>query len=255
MQKNHKNIIQILIICLVVLGITCIVASSFYDSSYLAILGVSFVFWGGILLYIKPTRNVPLRFLTAVATSNACNTERLLTQHKISQKAIYLPPKNLQDPESSLMFISKMQNQPFPQPQDTKVGEISLSQDSLFLTPPGSGLVKLFEEKLGGSFTKVEIRNLQNTFSKLLVEDLSIAENVEIQTQGNAIIVEVYGSIFTEDCQETQMYPLTHKIIGCLFSSFLACVLAKTTGKPIIIDGEEHKDVKTAKIQFLMLEE
>jgi hypothetical protein len=106
-----------------------------------------------------------------------------------------------------------------------------------------------------GSFTKIEIKNLQSVLSNLLVEDLSIAEDLVVHIQGNVVTVDVSGGIFSGDCQETQKYPLTHRTIGCLFSSFLACVLAKTSGKPIIIDSETHRDTNTTAVQFLILEE
>ena len=206
------------------LGTFCIILSAFYASSYLAIIGVSFIFWGGILMYVTPSKHVPITFLTASTAASASNIERLLTELKSNEKGIYLAPKNLQDAESSLIYVPKAKNQNLPSPQETQTTSIfRAKQDSLFLTPPGFALVKLFEGKLGNSFTKISLKDLQKTLSKLLIEDFGIAENIELQIQKSKITVEIKGSIFREDCQETQKYPLTHNSIGCLFSSSLAC--------------------------------
>ena len=47
---------------LTVIGIKSIGLSGFYDSSYLAIEGVSITFWSAVLLYIAPTRQIPANF-------------------------------------------------------------------------------------------------------------------------------------------------------------------------------------------------
>ncbi len=257
MQRNRRvNVNRAIVISLMVLGVFCIILSAFYSSSYLAIIGVSFIFWGGILLYITPSKHVPITFLTASTAVSTSNIERLLTELKTDEKAVYLPPKNLEDAESSLIFIPKAHNQPLPTPQETKTASVfNEKQGCLFLTPPGSALTKLYEQRLGNSFTKIAPKDIQKNLSKLLVEDFGIAEHIEMQIQNNRISVEIKGSIFREDCQETQKYPLMHTSIGCLLSSSLGCVLAKATGKSITIESEEHPDIKTTKIRYQILEE
>lgn len=258
MQKNGKiSINQIVVFALIAIGIVCVGLSAFYASSYLAILGVSFIFWGGILLYITPSKHVPITFLTASTTTSMSNIERVLSELKFTEKGICLPPKNLQDPESSLVFIPKASKQGLPQPEETKMTELlSNKRDGLFLTPPGFALSKLFEQKLGVSFTKTDLSHIQKNLPKLLIDDMEIAENLQIQVQDNKVIFEITGNVFKEDCQETQKFPKTHNAIGCLLSSSLACALAKATGKAISIENEElSKDGKATKIEYQIMEE
>lgn len=258
MQKNKKpNINRIVQFALITVGIVCVAFSAFYASSYLAILSVSFIFWGCILLYITPSKHVPVTFLTASTTSNMSNIERVLSELKFNEKGICLPPKKLQDPESSLIFIPKTPKQNLPQPEETKKKELySDKHDGLFLTPPGFALSKLFEQKLGGSFTKTDLSHLKKNLPKLLIDDMAIAENVQIQVQDNKVTFEITGNVFKEDCQETIKYPQTHNAIGSLLSSSLACALAKTTGKAIVIENEElSQDGKITKIEYQILEE
>jgi hypothetical protein len=249
LKANHAIVIP-----LIMLGIICVILSTFYTSAYLAIVGVSFIFWGGILLYISPSKQVPIAFLTASTAISASNIERLLTELKSGEKAIYLPPKSIDDAETSTIFIPKKQNQALHKEAKT-TSIFTNEQEGLFLTPPGFALIKTFEQKLGSSFTKTTVKDLQKNLSKLLIEDFGIAENIEMLIQDKKIIMEIKGSIFSEDSLETRKYPLTHNSIGCLLSSSIAAVLAKTTGKPVIIENEEHLDIKTTKITYQILEE
>jgi len=93
---------------LVTLGAALTALSAFYVSSFLAILGLALVFWGCILVYVAPTRQVPYELLEAAADVNAGGIERVLSELGVSGRGVYLPPKNLRDIESSLVFI------PFP---------------------------------------------------------------------------------------------------------------------------------------------
>jgi hypothetical protein len=66
----------------------------------------------------------------------------------------------------------------------------------------------------------------------------------------------IKGSIFEEDNTETIKFPLTYNALGRLLSSSLACVLAKATGKAIIIENERIiEEEKITKIEYLMVEE
>jgi hypothetical protein len=257
MQKNKKlNVNRIVQFALIVVGIACVGLSAFYASSYLAILSVSFIFWGGILLYITPSKHVPLSFLTASNAANMSNMERLLSELKFTEKGICLPPTNLQDPESSLIFIPQVSKQSLPQSEEEKTCLFNNQRDGLFLTPPGFALSKLFEQKLGVSFTKIDLPQIQKNLQKLLIDDMEIAENIEIQIIDDKVIFEITGNVFQEDCQEAQKFPQTHNAIGCLLSSSIACALAKATGRPIVIENEElSKDKKTTKIEYRIMEE
>jgi hypothetical protein len=240
---------------LLILGIVTISISSFCVSSYLAIIGVTFIFWGSILLYLAPSRQIPLALLTYTISVSMENIERLLTEHQCTQKAIYLPPKNLQSPESSIAFIPKKLNQGLPRPEEVEINHLfSNKQEGLFLTPPGYALLKMFEQKLGRSFIKLDQKDTQKNLSRLFVEELAIAETVKIQIQNRNITVEVSGSIFKDECQVTQKYPTTHNSLGCLLTSSLACVLAKIIGKPIVVESEEQSQDAITTIQYQILE-
>ncbi|MDI6691056.1 MAG: hypothetical protein QME50_04195, partial [Candidatus Bathyarchaeota archaeon] len=226
-------------------------------SSILAFIGLGLTFWGALLLYITPTRYVKLDLLNAIAPSTLANIEKMLTNSKLNEKGIYLPPKYLRDFESSLVFIPSKNNKTLPRPEEIDEEKIySKNPEGIFLTPPGLALSKLFEKELGTSFTKTDLNYIQNNLPKLLIEDMEIAENVEVEIKDNLITVEIANHIFSEICQETRKFPKTHETIGCTLSSAIACALAKATGKLITIENEEQsQDGKTTKIQYLILKD
>jgi hypothetical protein len=233
------------------LGILLILVSTLYASSFMAILGTAIVFWGTILFYILPVKHFPLTFVAASASCNVNNIERILSEFDLSEKGVYLPPKNLKNMESSLIFIPKVSKTALPTSDDFIEKLYSPQKDGAFLTPPGLAFSILFEKELGISFTKTTLEHLELTLPKLLTEDLQICESVDIQVQGNMLTIEIIGSIFNDVCKATNSQPHTHEQVGCLLSSALACILAKTTGKPITIQSEtQNLDSKKTIILF-----
>ncbi|MDR1992696.1 MAG: hypothetical protein LBQ98_04245 [Nitrososphaerota archaeon] len=235
-------------------GIFLTILSGFYISSFLAILGITISFWGAILYYIKPTKYVPISFITAINTSNMDNLNRLFTELKYTQKSIYLPPNKLSDPESSIIFIPQTTNKIILTNNETTNTLFTTKKDGMLLTPPGYGLIKIMEQKLGSSFTKMDLIALQKQLPHLLIEELGIAENISIQVENNQLTIEITGSIFTTECNQAQKYPQIHGSIGCILTSALACALSKVTGKPVTINAEETIG-KTTKITYHFLEE
>lgn len=63
--------------------------------------------------------------------------------------------------------------------------------------------------------------------------------------------ITITGNIFSEICEQTNVNPLAHAQVGCILTSAIACALAKTSGKPIIIENEIcDQKTKTTTITF-----
>ena len=240
---------------MLILGIGLVAVSAFYTSSFLAILGVAIIFWGTLLLYFTPSKHLPLTLFNASTEGAVANIERLILELNLSERGIYLPPKNLKNIESSLIFIPKSPKTPLPTPEETNEKQLTNEKNGAFVTPPGSGLSRLFEEELGVSFTKTNLVQVQFNLPKLLVECLELAEKAEILIQGNIVTVEIVGSVLDEVCRQTASQPRTHKQVGCLLGSAIACALAKATGKPVTIQNEtRNQEAKITRIEYQILE-
>lgn len=256
LKQKRTLFSQIAIFGLLAVGVTSIVVSAFYASSFLAIFGLAMVFWGVILLYITPVKHVPLALLNASANANDNNIERILSEFNLTEKGIYLPPRNLKNIEFNLIFVPQTSKTPLPTSEEATETLFSNKKNGVILTPPGLALSRLFELEFGSSFTKTDFAHLQQTFPKLLVDNLEIAENIEIQMHEDIITIEITGSILNAVCQETNNQPKTHAQVGCLLTSAFACILAKATGKPITIQSETRNiETKTTVIKYSIEEE
>jgi len=238
-------------------GIVALALSINFASSILAFIGLGLTFWGALLLYMTPSRHVSLELLNATATTTITNIEKILTYFNPEGKGVYLPPKYLKDFESSLIFIPLQAEQALPKPEEVEEEKLySKNPRGILLEPPGLALSKLFEEKLGTSFTKTDLNYLQEKLPKLFIEDMEMVENINALKESNTITIEITNYIFKDICKETRKHPKIHESIGCLLCSGIACALAKATGKPITIEREEQsQDGKTTKIQYHIQEE
>jgi hypothetical protein len=242
---------QALAISQFILGLVLVILSMFYVSSLLAIIGVALFLGGAILLYIAPTKQVPIAMLYAEAEVSTSNIERIINEWGMNLQGIYLPPRNLKNANSSIVFIPQKSKIALPSPDEITNRLATNRKDGVLIVPPGSALSRLFEKELGFSFTKTNLAQVQFSLPKLLVEDLELAENAEIQIKGNKVMIEISSSVLAEVCRQTDSQPKTHKQIGCLLSSAVACALAKATGKPITIQNEtRNEETKTTRIEY-----
>lgn len=262
-SQNHKRRInqftvnRIIAFGIFLSGIVLLLASFLYVSLISAMIGLGLVFWGALMLYITPTKHVPLELLTAMTTPTQINIEKVLLDSHVSGNGIYLPPKYLKDPESSLVFVPANVGGSLPQPEEVDEQQLySKNPKGVFLTPTGFGLSKLLENKLGYVFTQMDLKRIQEKLPKLLVEKMEIAEDIVIKTEGNVVGLELKNHIFNDVCQETRKLERLHEAIGCPLPSAVACALAKATKKPVTIEKEEQsQDKKTTIIQYRLLEE
>jgi hypothetical protein len=253
---DQFRINRIMAYAMLVAGIVLLATSFFYTSVISAIIGLCLTFWGAILLYIAPTKHIPLEIMGSVAISTLKNVEKLLARLGLDGKGIYLPPKYLKDFESSLVFVPQTTRQQPPKPEEVNEDALySGNPSSVSLTPPGLDLSRLFEKRLGTSFTRTDLKFVREKLPALLVEDLEIAECAEIRAQGSTVIAELENHIFTELCESTRRLPKTHEQLGCPLASAIACALAKATAKAVVIQQELNQAKNKTTITYLLMEE
>jgi hypothetical protein len=224
---------------LLLLGLASLFTSVFFSSYVLAFIGLGLTFWGALFLYIKSTKYVKLELLNAASSSSLDNIERILTTIEIDLKGIHLPPKNLVDYTSSLVFIPARPNQPLPSSVETSPKELhSTNPSGLLITPPGLALSKLFEKELKRLFTETTLSELQTQLPKLF-EELQITKHMSLTFQAKTITVTTSNNVFKDLSEEARKLEKTYMLVGSPMASALACIFAKATGKPITIEKEE----------------
>jgi hypothetical protein len=223
-------------------------------SSFFAIIGLSLAFWGAILLYLMPTKSKFTLLLNGLAETASSNIEQILKANLAFQKGIYIlkndnAPVGLQNnqleilkQESIVVF--------FPRNQQMKYGDSKVFnlRDGLSVKPPGNRLCEVLERQMGRQFSKITFDQFIKQLP-IVLKDLKLAESAEIICSNHAITVKIIKNTFEQNCQETDKNPLTHKYVGCLLTSAIACALLKVTSQPVRIKSETRD--ATARITLV----
>lgn len=257
-------------------GAIALALSINYTSSILAFIGLGLVFWGAILLYIQPEEYTKKVLLDAAVLPFLATLNQIMEELDYKGKAIYLPPKYLIHPEANKVYIPKQKDGKLPAPEQILKHEGQLfikNPQGIVLTPPGAELTKLIEKTLGTSLTKVDLKHLQQNLPKLFIEDLEIAENLEMEIKQDKVIrktnesvfltkakhhtihVKITNSVYKDICREARKLQRIYSSIGCPICNAIACALAKATAKPVIIENIDlSADGETIEANFRLLE-
>jgi len=254
-RKHKTNLINAAIYAFIGIGSVSLLISVIYVSSILAFIGLGLVFWGALLLYIQPEEYTKKAILDSAVIPSLKSLSQIIQELDYRGKPVYLPPKYLKDPEANKIYISKQKDGKLPDPELTLKQENQLffqNPQGILLTPPGAQLSKLFEKRLETIFTKTDLNYVIQNLPKLLIEQLEIAENIEIDTENNKIKIKITNSIFKETHKQNN--PHLHLHIGCPLSSAIACALTKATGQAVTIENiQTFENGKTVEATYKIL--
>jgi len=265
------------IVIMLLLGTISLTASIGYNSSILAFIGLGLVFWGAILLYIKPAEYARKTLMEAVLSPSLTTLNQMIQDLGYKGDATYLPPKYFANPENTKIYISKYKHTNIPTPEQIQNYEnqpIARTTQGLLITPLGIQLVKLLEESLGTSFIKTDLKNLQQKLPKLIIEDLEIAENLEIQEQNGqterkedpsasgtqmkntTIHAKISRPIFGNMLKDAEDPTQLASSITCPVCSAIAMAITKATGKPVrITDTKSSEDGNVIETTYEIIED
>jgi hypothetical protein len=261
---------------MLVLGMISLIASIGYDLSILAFIGLGLVFWGAILLYIKPEEYTRKTLLDAALSPSLITLNQMIQELGYKGDATYLPPKYFSDPETTKIYVSKQKSAILPTPEQIRNYEnqpIAKTAKGLLLTPPGIQLSKLLEKSLGTSFIKTDLESLQQDLPKNLIEDLEIVENLEItqnrmaekkgdntasvtQVKNTTIHAKMVKPFYVDTVKQAEDPSSLATSIGGPILSAIAIAITKATGKPVrITDTKSSEDGKTVEASYEVVEE
>jgi len=129
--KRRTGLARATSLTLLGVGAAALIASVIYVSQILALIGLSLVFWGALLLYIQPEEYTRKALLDATALTSLATLNQIMQELNYKGKAIYLPPKYLKDPDANKIYIPKQKDGKPPTP------ELILKEESrLFIKNP-----------------------------------------------------------------------------------------------------------------------
>jgi hypothetical protein len=255
--KRRIGLSRVACVAMLGMGASALLFSVIYASAILAFIGLGLTFWGTLLLYIQTEDYVRKTLLDSSLHSLIVALNQIVEELDYKSNAVYLPPKYFEDPETTKIYVAKQENTGVPTPEEIQEYEKQLfikNPRGILLTPPGAELARLFEKTLETSFTKVDLEYLKENLPKLLIEDLEIAEGVELQAEDGTIHIKLAGSIFYRICNEMKELQHAFGKIGCPICSAVACALTRATGSPVVIENTqlvEHGKIIETTYQVL----
>jgi hypothetical protein len=245
---------------LIISGTASLALSIIYNSSILALIGLGMLSWGVILTYIGNEEYVKKVLLTTNTSSRLTTVNKVIQEADFAGNAAFLPPRYFKISETYKAYIPKDRNFRLPPPEtfyrkDPRFPiEFVENPPAILITPPGAELIKLFEKTLKKNFAEANLKFLKANLIKLFIEDLEIVNDFEMNIEEKKTILfiikrSVYGNLPADEnnIYFTFISPLT---------SAIACVLAKSINKPIIIVKQSSKnDGATVTIEYRILED
>ena len=232
-------------------------------STVLAFIGLGLTFWGALFLFAKPIKFVRSTLLDSTALSFYTTIDRIIDDLNYKGKPIYIPPypqeaylpEYLRGLKEMVVFIPAEETTAMPTIEEmAKKQFLVKNPKGICVTPPGLGLVSLFEKELRADFTKIDLDSLYNSLPTVIVNNLELASNFEIDAEKELIHVKITDSVYKN------LYSIEHKLksvhsVGCPLTSVVACALAKTTGKLVVITNSNvSPDLKTIEVWYQTVE-
>lgn len=225
-------------------GILSMLLAIYYSHDVTAFIGISLIFWGALILYIKPNAFMRKEILDSAIVVPLTNTYNLLNELNYKGTPRHVSPGTLRGLRSATLYIPKSDRSKRPSDEQLSSEEIFIKKPSAIrLTPPGLGLHRLLEEELKINFSTILPEVLTNNLEKELVEGLEIAEAFKMEVSQSTVTVEMMGSIFDSIIQEIEDLE-AHRRIGDPLTSALACILARSTRKSVIIEKIDREPKK-----------
>jgi len=228
---------------LFLLGLVLLLLAVFFSHSVSALVGIALVFWGALLFYVRPAKFVRSEILDVSVTPPVLLFHQLLDQLRSETTPVYAPTDETGEGKGVLMYLPRKDFIQKLTGADTFQDGSATKVEVLRLLPPGIGILKLLEES-GTDFSRVELGDLQAHLVNTIVETLNIATSLEIDISFNIwenavpvrfVDIHMKDSVFMPTVEEILAAEF-NRHVGDPLSSALACVLAKSTRKPVTID-------------------
>lgn len=233
------------------------------SSSTLAFIGLGLTFWGALFFFIKSERHVHESLLDSTAISIYTTIDRMIRDLKIEGNGYYIPPypKDVYIPEhlkglkEAILFMSTGSESTPPVEEIAQRKFLVESPRGICISPPGLGILDQIEKEVGRDLASIQLSDLSELLPQVITENLQLAKDVEIKTEGNKAYVSmvnpVYRSLYTsEDLKSI-------RLLGCPLASAIACAIAKSTGKIVAIqkvNASLEDQTFTVKVLYRIME-
>lgn len=246
---------------LLITGALSLLGSLIASSTTLAFIGLGLTFWGALFLFTRPIKFVRGSLLDWTAIASYTTMDRMLEDLNYKGKGVYVPPypkdvylpEHLKGLKEMIVFISATSSLEMPTIEEIARKEFLVKNPKgVCISPPGYGLMSLFEKEMRTDFSQIDIEGLYSILPK--VADLGLAGELEIETENDSTRITIIDSIYKDLYSRERALKSVH-LIGCPLVSAVACALAKTTGKNVVIVKDKvSPDLKKIEVWYQTIE-
>jgi hypothetical protein len=172
--------------------------------------------------------------------------DRIIKDLKPKGKSHYVPPypeesyfpEHLKGLKDMVVFIPQNSESVIPSIEEIAKGKFMLENpEGISLSPPGVALLTQFEKQMGTDITKLELTELCESLSRLILEQFQLAKEIEIKPEENGVHIRITDSIYAHLYNDEHLKSV--HLLGCPLVSAIACAVAKTTGKVVTIQKDK----------------
>jgi hypothetical protein len=230
---------------LLLAGILSFVSAVLANSQILAFIGLGLTFWGALFFLITPLRYVEGSLLGTTSISSYKTMNRMIRDLKLIDHCYHVPPfpenaylpDHLKGLKEIVVFVPETNDAEIPSIEEMAEGRFLLKNPKgILIVPPGSGLLSRIENDYKTDFTNMRIKDLCEILPKFILENLGLAEEMELSFQEERLDVKVTGSLY-KGLYSDESILRSVRILGCPLMSAVACALAKATGKIVTVQN------------------
>jgi hypothetical protein len=216
----------------IVFGLILFSLSIDFDSYMLSFFSVTFVFIGGLFLFIAPSTFIRLEALTSVLAETSSFYRELSKALELDGNPVYKSAETLNEISEIYAYIPRKDvlidydNEPLWSKTET------LNEDRLRIKPIGLGLHKLMERESKTNFASIDLELLFNIIENMLVENLELVKNINIIKNEEMIDIKIryINTAINDAYKENEKESFKEYII-----SGIVCSIAKSTHKPVLV--------------------
>jgi len=220
-------------------GAIVVSLSIIFQTSIFAFIGLTFLLWGLIFLLVIPVKYIKSDVIDGIVETNRLSLEKIISQSNVEGTPIYMP-----SPKEPFVASNIGINTEFVYIPDRNDSLEALTEQALMrrpkgirIIPPGLGLANLIEKKSKLDFNNSSISSVMDVLPAIITNDLEIANNLKVNLESNRIKFEIERPVFEEVCKQVQQLENISQNIGCPICSSLACIVARVTKTPVIIES------------------
>lgn len=226
-------------------GILSLIFSIFYESQASAFVGLGLTFWGALFFLLKPTKYVAGKLLYSSVQSSYSTFDRIIKGFGYKTVAYCIPsypkdvylPDHLKGLKEIVTFIPAQQEVNMPSIEELADSKFQLDNSKgILLTSPGASLLSQFEKELNIDFGKTKLTELCEILPDIISQNLNLAQTAELKVTEDQIQLRLFDSLY-KDLYSRENNLKSINILGCPLVNAIACALAKSSAKPIVIQN------------------